>query len=738
MITRTLVSVLLLVAMNLACISVCESSEKETIISGQEGIGVQVDVKAGFEGIFRSSIPFPVEVYVFNANPSNLQGKLSISTSNWIPPCEYILSIDVPSETTMCYEMFIYERSSNELTVRLLNSRNEPVLEEKVAIREKDIERSNVLLVLSENPDDFSFLDEIAVPGLNIYRTQARARSNFPPNFNLSGIHVIRSMPPHLKSKIYAWESINSVFCDLKTYAGLDETTLMYLKDWVLLGGELILYSTGSELDSDTLEKINADDFLPFRITGFSNISKNDSTMENGIIHLEKNSKIPDVQHKKASDQIYFREYDKYLISSYIQGAGGITLFHFDADSINPKAVVKWVQVLFQLGILNTQPMQFGIRNWFNGTITQGAARLGYVPLESEKYFQGISNILSRSVILFLVPVAIVICLMYVAFRRKKQIAFILYVLPVTIVLTLIIPDLLTERADFSARQLDVFSLLQLSDDKMPSPVYSVILTSKAFPDVGILRVESPGELSFYDEMVNAYLGTKPKLLVDNTPPGSLESSERTTEPFRALLLESEIDGIGIVDGKVEILSDGSIRYELINNTDFNLVNCEILTIKQVMDGSPSSAIPDMKPGEKISGLVQPVRENITQDNANLMKFARQFHSALFDSEDIREILYSLESGIISSAYRSGKHVNLYSDELLFYAWTADFKKKMQVDEIMNNNPQITAVMQHLKMEKPVGEYLVTDEDIESIIKSQPVVDQRSDQRNNNTSGQVE
>jgi len=682
--------------------TVLASRDDSTKISGQEGVSVQMDVTVGFDGHYRTEIPTPLTIRIFNGGESFFNGKAVIKTKKWIPNAIYSYKVNIPPGETAILDMFIYEGAASELEAILLNKRNRVVQQRTVEIHKADIDRDALVLLISDNPDDFKFLDSLIIQRLWEFKSAPRGISTGTPRqFDLSFVNIAKEIPPFLYNKTTAWDQISAVYCDLGKYINLDPDLKRNLQAWVNLGGELLLYPPAAKLNKSEIEAINNDSFLPFKVLGFSSsVAAIDDKYQ--LINTQNAGFVCDVEYSSTTLVYEFADESSPLIASMVSQSGGITLFRFRPGAINTEKMEEWVEIFFQLGLLTPTSYKAKLHRDFTQMVEFRREKGSHVQTEEERISSGVYYLCVKYLLKLVLPLVVIWLVGGFCLRRGRKMLFLYYILPVLILIAVFLPQALIRKSSLDVRQFEAYHFVNLAGKGMPAVVGSNYIIGKLFPQSGKLVISSPDGFSFYDEMVILLLGKHPVLEIDCTQPGSLTTDEITPENFRFMIASSESSEIGSVDGAIRISANGDVEFEITNNTGWKLVNCEVFPYKLHFGISRTPRkIPDMNPGQTVKGFITGKKDNSSIDNSEIKEFVAEMDDGIFSFTTREELFYRFETLVSGSAFKLNRPYYAYSDVAQFYASTMDFSKHLTVNGSPINGPEVTFVLAKLNVELP-------------------------------------
>ena len=678
------------------------SRDDSTQRSGQEGVSVRMDVTVGFDGYYRTEIPTPLIVRIFNGGESFFNGKVVIQTKKWIPDAIYSHKVNIPPGETEIVDMFIYEGAASELEAILLNARNRVVQQRTVEIHQADIVRDALVLLISDNPDDFKFLDSLSIQGLWEFKSAPRGISTGNPRqFDLSSVNIAKEIPPFLYNKTVAWDQLSAVYCDLGKYINLDPDLKKNLQAWVNLGGELLLYPPAAKLNESEIEAVNSDSFLPFKVLGFSS---SDAAIDDKyqLINTQNDGFVCDVEYSSTTLVYEFADESSPLIASMVSQSGGITLFRFHPGAINTEKIREWIEIFFQLGLLTPTSYKADLHRGFMQSVEFRRGRGSHVQSEEVRISNGIYYLCVKCLFKLILPLVVIWLVGGFCLRRGRKMLFLYYILPVLVLIAVFLPQALVRKSLLDARQFEAYHFVNLTGNSMPAVVSSNYIIGKMFPMSGKLVISSPDGFSFYDEMVIPQIGKHPVLEVDCTPPGSLTTNEITPENFRFMMASSESSEIGSVDGAIRISANGDVEFEITNNTELKLVNCEIFPYKLHFGAARTPRkIPDMNPGQTVRGFITGKKDDSSIDNDEIRKFVVEIDDGIFSFSTREELFYRFESLASGLAFKLNRPYYAYSDVMQFYASTLDFSKHLMVNGSPIDGPEVTFIMAKLNVELP-------------------------------------
>lgn len=679
---------------------VLASQDDSTQISGQEGVSVQMDVTVGFDGYYRTEIPTPLRVRIFNGGESFFNGKVVIKTKTWVPDAIYSHKVNIPPGETEILDMFIYEGKANETDVILLNTRNRIVQQRTVEIHKADIDRDALVLLMSDNPDDFKFLDSLSIQRLWKFKSAPLGFST-GTQFDLSSVNIVKEIPPFLYNRTTAWDQLSAVYCDLGKYINLDPDLKKNLQAWVNLGGELLLYPPAAKLDDSEIDAINSDSFLPFKVLGYSSSGAAiDDKYQ--LINTQNDGFVCDVEYSSTTLVYEFADESLPLIASMVSQSGGIVLFRFHPSAINTDKVLEWVEIFFQLGLLTPTSYKADLHRGFMRLVEFRRGRGSHVQTEEERISSGIHYLGEKYLLKLILPLTVIWLVGGFCLRRGRKMLFLYYILPVLILIVVFLPQALIRKSPMDVRQFEAYHFINLAGKGMPAVISSNYIIGKLFPQSGKLVISSPDGFSFYDEMVILPLGKHPVLEVDCTPPGSLSSNEITPENLRFMMGSSESSEIGSVDGAIKVSANGDVEFEITNNTGLKLVNCEIFPYKLHFGIQQlPRMISDMNPGQTVKGFITGKKDDGSIDNDDIRKFVAELDDGIFSFATREELFFRFETRAAGSAFKLNRPYYAYSDVAQFYASTLDFSKHLTLNGSPINGPEVTFVLGKLDIELP-------------------------------------
>jgi hypothetical protein len=692
--------------------------EPQTEVIRQEGVSIQMKVHPGFSGYYRSYTPFPVTVDIFNGSERAFDGFLRIDTTKWIPRTRYYTKVHVERDEEKQFHLYAFENTVRELNVVLENNTGQVVLNKTAPIRDATLTNDVLIFSISENPRDFDFLHAVTIPGLKRF---LHARGFYSPllstEYNLSSIYINREIPSGISTSQLEWVNFSAVYCDLASYANMDDNLKSYLKTWVRLGGELMLYPSGRDLTESETVKINGDSFLPFTVKGKLTTRKITGSGD----ALVNSVSDPGFDFKTDSVTMYYSidEYPDPVVASATSGTGGITVFRFMPSELNQKRLREWIDILFQLDLLTPYPYYSTLhRQFMNAVLTSVGS---HIPTESDEVLSGISNVLLRYIISMVFSIGLVAGVGVWMIKTGRRSLYFKAVLPVLVVLLLFTPLIISKKANLVLpRHFEGFHLLNFNGDETRPTLFCTYVIEKLFPQEGTLKLEAANGYSFYDEMISGYGAEAPNLVVNCDPPGSVRSLELTREPFRFFISMGNDDNPGSIDGRFWLGEDEKLHYEINNRTSLKLSNCEIAQCGPAgMSNETPRTLPDMAPDQTLTGILTDQRDDQTLDNDLLLKFSESLPGGIFPADSRVQLFYTLEGMLNSMSFKPSKQPKAYSGELQFFAWTRDFERNPSVNGSSLAGPETTLVVAKLKNEIPV-DLRRFDVDINTLITFEP------------------
>lgn len=696
--------------------------EPQTEVIRQEGVSIQMKVHPGFGGYYRSSIPFPVTVDIFNGSERAFDGFLRIDTTMWVPRTRYYTKVHVERNEEKQFHLYVFENTVSDLNVVLENNSGQVVLNKNATIKDVSLINGVLLLSLSENPEDFDFLHAVTIPGFQKFLF---APDQYNPllatEYNLSSVFVCREIPSSMSDSQLGWMNFSAIYCDLASYANMNDNLKSYLKTWVRLGGELMLYPSGRDLNESEISKINGDLFLPFTVKGkltTRKISGSGDALVNSVSN-------PGIDFKMDTATILYsiNEHPDPIVASVVSGTGGITVFRFMPSELNQNRLREWVDILFQLDLLTPYPYYSTFHREFMNAVSRRTSVGDHIPQSGNEISRGISSVVLRYIISMLLSIVLVAGVGAWMISAGKRSLYFKLVMPILIVLILFGPLIVSKKAHLVLpRHFEGFHLLNFNGDETHPTLFCSYVVKKVYSQEGTLKLQTEKGNSFYDEMVSGYGAQAPNLVVNSDSPGSIKSLELTGEPFRYFISMCDDDSSGSIDGRFWPGDDGKLHYEINNRTSMNLTNCEI---EKYGPGGMSDEIPrmlpDMAPNQTLTGILTDERDDQTLDNNKLLNFSESLIDGIFSANSRLELFYTLEGKLSGMAFKPGKQIEAYSGELQFFAWTQDFKRNPSINGSALTGPETTLVVAKLKNELP-AESRRFDVDLNTLIPQEPNV----------------
>lgn len=694
--------------------------EPQTEVIRQEGVSIQMIVHPGFGGYYRSSIPFPVTVDIFNGSEKTFDGFLRIDTTMWIPRTRYYTKVHVERNEKKQFHLYVFENAVNELNVVLENNAGQVVLNNNATIKDVSSINGVLLLTLSENPEDFNFLHAATIPGLQKFLFAPDLYNPLlPTQYNLSSVFVCREIPSSMSDSQLGWTNFSAVYCDLASYANMDDNLKSYLKTWVRLGGELMLYPSGRDLNESEISKINGDSFLPFTVKGkltTRKVTGSDAALVNSVSD-------PGIDFKMDTVTILYSidEFPDPIVGSVVSGTGGITILKFMPSELNRNRLREWIDILFQLDLLTPYPYYSIFHREFMSAVSRRTSVGDHILQSGNEISRGISSVALRYIITMLLSIVLVAGVGVWMISAGKRSLYFKLVMPILVVLILFGPLIVSKKAHLLLpRHFEGFHLLNFNGDETHPTLFCSYVVKKVYSKEGTLKLQTEKGNSFYDEMVSGYGAQAPNLVVNCDSPGSIKSLELTGEPFRYFISMCDDDSSGSIDGRFWPGDNGELHYEINNRTAMNLTNCEIAQYGPggMPDDTPRM-LSDMAPNQTLTGILPDERDDQTLDNNKLLNFSESLIDGIFSANSRLELFYTLEGKLSGMSFKPGKQITAYSGELQFFAWTQDFKRNPSVNGSELAGPETTLVVAKLKNKLP-AESCRVDVDLNTLIPQNP------------------
>ena len=690
---------------------------------------IDMNVLAGFEGYYKSEIPIPVTIEITNGEDKTFDGRIVISSRRWVPRSTYARDVHLEPLEKRTYDMMVYEGVARDiigrlininLTVNLLDKRNRTVTAKTVLIKPLWTEVDTLILSISSEPNNFNFLESEESIGLKQFKASLDPNfsTSFPERqFDILRIKVVKSAHPMLSRDLRAWKALSSVFIDLESYIRLDDEFKKRLSSWVRLGGDLLLYPPSKGINGETINQLRNDPLIDF--IDWNIVESEEVISSNKDLLLKEGSK----RFLKPGNPL--RHVNGYvippvrypLVYSAVQDSGTVTLLCFNPQYINESKASKWIDLFFQLGLLTPTPEEYKPIRQFHTGFFERSGRGEHVPSEDYQELRSRLSSLYRFSMTYLLPIFLIGILAFIFYRSGRKSIFLFRVLPFLIIVSLLLPVMVI-RIKFGKRNFEAVHFMYSTTQGMPSNLDSIFMIRKCFPEIGSLKINAGNDSMVFDEYVSGNNRSVADIMVLEGQNGYLLSNEKTYEPFRVIITESEIDNGNLVDGTVSELPDGSWKYEITNHSSYHLTNCEIFPF-DVLIKSPRM-VDDIPPKATIKGMITGARDNNEIDNERIDKFVRNLPQSIFDHKLITELIYGLEALAVSSSYKIYHDAHQNSDSLIFFAWTDDFQSGLKVCDSPARGTEVALVIARLKITPAGRKPLLKIINIEKLIETQP------------------
>jgi hypothetical protein len=243
----------------------------------QDASDISLDASFGIAGFYKVQMPTFVTLRITNPGDS-LEGWALVNMQQWVPPTYYSRPVLVPPGGRQrldigCYGC--YDANPCAIPVKLLTSDGAPVAE--MTLQSWVLGRSDTLLVHLGEPDfDIDNLRQGGNPGFNIMVHLGMHPSSGMVNYTPAIFPVVLE-PEDLPGNPLFLESVSVITMALETYLSLDREIADTILEYVLHGGNLLVYWRDGR---DPVDGWTSEPLLPVTPAGGIDVISSESLLE--------------------------------------------------------------------------------------------------------------------------------------------------------------------------------------------------------------------------------------------------------------------------------------------------------------------------------------------------------------------------------------------------------------------------------------------------------------------------